>query len=234
VLAAGCGELRAHRGRRASRPRWRRAGGRRNSHAERMQTPRRAGTPARPWPTSAPAPEPDSRPQGTAWSRRWQEIAVRVVMASGFRLPASGFRLPASGSRPGALGHGACGALAMARDHRKLAVFTAADQLVIETYAISRPFPASETFGLQAQLRRAAVSVPNIVEGSSRRTTREYLRFLNVAAGSAVEAAYLVGLSARLGLLGQADGERMKDAFEHLAARLHAIVRTLEAADTNV
>jgi four helix bundle protein len=123
----------------------------------------------------------------------------------------------------------------MARDHRKLAVFTAADQLVIETYAISRPFPASETFGLQAQLRRAAVSVPsNIVEGSSRRTTREYLRFLNVAAGSAVEAAYLVSLSARLGLLGQADGERMKDAFEHLAARLHAIVRTLEAADTNV
>jgi four helix bundle protein len=107
----------------------------------------------------------------------------------------------------------------VARDHRKLAVFTAANQLVIETYAVSQCFPASETFGLQAQLRRAAVSIPtNIVEGSSRRTAGEYLRFLNIAAGSAAEAAYLVGLSARLGLLGQADGERMKDAFEHLAA----------------
>jgi len=103
----------------------------------------------------------------------------------------------------------------------------------MDTYAISRRFPASETFALQAQLRRAAVSVPsNIVEGSSRRTTREYLRFLNVAAGSAVEAAYRVGLSARLNLLGPADGERMKDAFEHLAAQLHAIDRTLEARDT--
>ena len=36
----------------------------------------------------------------------------------------------------------------------------------------------------------------------------------------------------RLGLLGQADGERIKDAFEHLAAQLHAMVRTLEAAKT--
>ena len=213
------------RGRRASRPRWPRAGGRRSSRAERMQTPRRAGTPARPWPTPAPPPKPIHAHKVPAWWRRWQVIALQVVRAPGSRLPAPD---------PARLGHGACAALTMARDHRKLAVFTAAEQLVIETYAISRPFPASETFGLQAQLRRAAVSVPsNIVKGSSRRTTREYLRFLNVAAGSAVEAAYLVGLSERLGLLGQADGQRMKDAFEHLAARLHAIVRTLEAADTN-
>jgi four helix bundle protein len=96
----------------------------------------------------------------------------------------------------------------VARDHRKLAVFVAADQLVIETYAISRSFPDSERFGLQAQLRRAAVSIPsNIVEGSARRTAREYLRFLNVAAGSAAEAAYLVDVSIRLELLSNPDGE---------------------------
>jgi four helix bundle protein len=118
------------------------------------------------------------------------------------------------------------------RDHRKLGVFAAADGLVLESYAFSRRFPASERFGLQAQLRRAAVSVAsNIVEGSSRRTTREYLRFLNVAAGSAAEAAYLVELSTRLGFLDPGEGERWSNEFNRVAAQLHAIIRTLETSE---
>jgi four helix bundle protein len=120
----------------------------------------------------------------------------------------------------------------MPRDHRKLVVFVAADQLVIETYTVSRGFPLSERFGLQTQLRRAAVSIAsNIVEGSSRRTTGDYLRFLNVAAGSAAEAAYLVEVAARLGFMSNPDSLRMANAFNRVAAQLHAIVRSLSARE---
>ena len=73
-----------------------------------------------------------------------------------------------------------------------------------------------------SQLRRAAVSVPaNIVEGSARRTTREYVRFLETALGSASELRYLLGLSHRLGFLSKSD----RDALDANGA---ALLRSLQ------
>jgi four helix bundle protein len=116
----------------------------------------------------------------------------------------------------------------VSRDHRKLRVFTLADDLVARIYQTTKDFPPTERFGLQIQMRRAAVSVAcNIVEGSARRTTKEYLSFINIAAGSASEARYLVDLSSRLGLLDQADGEKLTASYTELAARLNALMRSL-------
>ena len=116
----------------------------------------------------------------------------------------------------------------MPRDHRKLVVFAAADRLVTQTYAATAGFPSTERFGLQGQLRRAALSVAsNIVEGSARQSTRDYVRFLNVAAGSAAEAAYLAQVSVRLGFLEDGQGNAVATAFGELVAQLHAMVKSL-------
>ena len=111
----------------------------------------------------------------------------------------------------------------MARDHRKLRVFQESHRLTLAIYKHTKSFPKEEWYGLRAQIRRATVSIAtNIVEGSARRTTREYLNFLNIARASAAEVAYLVHLTYELALLS-------KDAFAPLDQTCQRLVPQLEA-----
>jgi four helix bundle protein len=82
-------------------------------------------------------------------------------------------------------------------NHKDLDVWKRAMDLVEQVYLLTSSFPSSEIYGLTAQLRRAAVSVPsNIAEGASRTGDKELLYFLNVATGSIaeIETQLLIGV----------------------------------------
>jgi four helix bundle protein len=116
----------------------------------------------------------------------------------------------------------------MSRDHRKLEVFQLADRLVLEVYRRTKVLPDSERYGLQSQLRRAAVSTAtNIVEGCARQTSRDYCRFLSIAHGSAREASYELTLCARLGYLAESSTAPMIYDYDHAAAMLLRIIESL-------
>ena len=117
----------------------------------------------------------------------------------------------------------------MARDHRKLKVFQLADDLVLEVYLKTKNFPREESFGLTSQMRRAAVSVPaNIVEGCSRPSNADYLRFLVVAKGSLQELGYYLHLSQRLRYLSDERFSAIDGQYDECACRLQALINAVE------
>jgi four helix bundle protein len=72
--------------------------------------------------------------------------------------------------------------------HKDLDVWKLSIQLVKDIYQLTSKFPSEEKFGLTAQIRRSAVSVPsNISEGAARNSNKDYVRFLYIALGSLSE-----------------------------------------------
>jgi len=91
------------------------------------------------------------------------------------------------------------------RSHRDLEAWQVAMDLVDKIYDLTEPFPDRERFGLQSQLRRAAVSVPsNIAEGQAR-PLRAALNHLSIAVGSLAEIDTQMEVARRRKYLGQVD-----------------------------
>ena len=114
----------------------------------------------------------------------------------------------------------------MTRDHRKLDVFNLADEMAVRVYVATRDFPTSESYGLRSQIRRAAVSVPtNIVEGCARESSRDYVRFLEVAFSSTREVIYLLDLACRLEMVEKAVSAELALFCGRVAAALAALIK---------
>jgi four helix bundle protein len=118
--------------------------------------------------------------------------------------------------------------MGMARDPAKFEVFHRAHGLVLAIYRLTGRLPTNERFGLSAQLRRAAASIPtNIVEGASRRTSTEFHRFLDIAYGSASEEHYLLQLAVDLRMLAAEDAASCLDCSDHVARELQKLQATV-------
>jgi len=116
------------------------------------------------------------------------------------------------------------------RDHTKLRAFELADSLALAVYRITRAFPGQEQFGLTARMRRAAVSTPcNIFEGCARHSEADYVRFLDIAYGSARELQYQSSLAQRLGYLDDEAGANLRSSCTEVTKVLNGLIRSLRS-----
>ena len=87
-----------------------------------------------------------------------------------------------------------------ARSFEDLVVWQKAHAFVLDVYRLTKGFPREETYGLTAQIRRSAVSIPaNIAEGFRKRGRPDKARLMNVAEGSLEETRYYLRLANDLG-----------------------------------
>lgn len=101
-------------------------------------------------------------------------------------------------------------------------------ELASAVYAATRTFPADERFGLTNQLRRAAVSVPsNIAEGRGRLTQRDFVNFLGVARGSALDVETQLELAMTLGFGSRDEVQSAQELAVEVGTILNASIGTI-------
>lgn len=83
--------------------------------------------------------------------------------------------------------------------------------------------------GLKDQMTRAAVSIAsNIAEGAERNTPRDFIRFLNIAKGSAAELRTQLYIAQQVSLIQNKQAAEMMSELKQLSAMLHGLVQSIK------
>ena len=108
------------------------------------------------------------------------------------------------------------------KKYHNLLVWQKAHKFAIQIYQITKKFPKEEIYGLISQMRRAAYSVPaNIVEGQARKSKKELLHFLNIAAASLSEVEYYLELSKDLKYISLKEYKKLEALRSEVGFLLH-------------
>jgi four helix bundle protein len=118
-----------------------------------------------------------------------------------------------------------------------LAAWRRSHELVLAVYQMTAPWPKQEMYGLVSQARRAAFSIPaNIAEGSAKRGSKEFRRYLDISLGSLSELAYCLHLARDLNYIDIKQWEHADSLRSHahlLTWRLYSAVSKRAVVDGN-
>ena len=111
---------------------------------------------------------------------------------------------------------------------RELKVWQKSICMVKNIYVSTATFPKSETYGIVAQIQRAAVSIPaNISEGCGRNSDKEFSRFLDIALGSAFELFTLITLSVELNFIDKIESESILHEISEIQKMIYGLKQKL-------
>ncbi len=116
----------------------------------------------------------------------------------------------------------------MANSWKDLVVWQKAYEMVLEVYKLIRDFPRSEAYSLVDQIKRAAYSIPaNIVEGHSKNTKKEFLRYLYISRGSLEELRYFLLLSKDLKYITENQYNDIESKLTEISYLLNQLIKSL-------
>jgi four helix bundle protein len=115
--------------------------------------------------------------------------------------------------------------------HHTLKAWQHGQRLAVECSKVAQNFPDFEQDALADQLRRARYSIPlNIAEGSTRKGTRDYRRFLDTAWGSLAELQTVLAIARDIGYLRPAEFGRLEALATETSKTLFGLLRKISQA----
>ncbi len=100
--------------------------------------------------------------------------------------------------------------------------------VVQQVYELTTRFPQDERFGLTAQLRRAAVSLPlNVAEGATRRATGAFANHVSIALASHAEIETCIEIARRLGYVSPSNVQAIAPYVARAGQLLNGLLRSL-------
>lgn len=115
------------------------------------------------------------------------------------------------------------------KGYQKLKIYQKAKDLVLLVYQLTKGFPKEERYVLVPQIRRAAISiVANIGEGYARTSTKEFIRFINIAVSSLIELEIYSHLINNLRYVSSTESKKLQDSILEMKRLLYSSKYSLE------
>lgn len=119
--------------------------------------------------------------------------------------------------------------LIMKHNFKNLNIWKLSLALANEVYNLTDQFPKNEEFGLKSQLRRCSVSVAsNIAEGSSRRSNKDFNRFLEISLGSLYELQTQIIISSQRNYFDLEKLDKIENNITELQRMISGFQKTLQ------
>lgn len=117
------------------------------------------------------------------------------------------------------------------QSYENLDVWKRSHQIALDVHRITADITRQDNSGLVSQMRRAAPSVPaNIAEGSCKESSREFARFLQIAAGSAAELHYHLRFATDASIIPNLVGNSLLAETTRLRKMLFVLLRRVREA----
>ncbi len=121
----------------------------------------------------------------------------------------------------------------MMKSYKDLDVWKKSVSLVTDVYLATKEFPREELYGLTSPIRRSAVSIPsNIAEGRGKRSTNDFIRYINISYGSLTELETQLVISVNLGYLKQTQLNDFSEKTAEISRMLNGLIFSLKRKDS--
>ena len=113
------------------------------------------------------------------------------------------------------------------KSHKELNVWKDAMDLAENIYQLTSKYPKVEMFGINSQMRRAAVSIPsNIAEGDELGTNKQAIRYFFTSKGSTAEVLTQAIIAHEIGYLDDKDFQHLQKECRSISGMLTRLIQS--------